>query len=184
MSITGTGAILQAASQSSGVGYLAPGMNGFQNPNTPNIVDFLTFLNTTVQIPSAALPASSPWPQYALSEALTYFDPCAVGPGPGANYSVAVYNCATHILLTITPDVSGQTYFATVRGNPPTGFGLIQPSTGLVAATYDQGTGATLAQPEWAPRLTVDQLDFFKTPYGRRYLAWQQAYGPSIVGLT
>ena len=66
----------------------------FLLPEYPlNIADFLTFLATTVQIPVAALPYSSPWPGYAFNQAmLTVIQiPVAVG----VLYPLAVYNLAT-----------------------------------------------------------------------------------------
>ena len=177
--VTGTGTLVVDRLKLTGAGYLAgPAGGGFLSPLTPNFIDFLTFLTTTVQIPTIALPLTSPWPGYAFNHALT-LTPLA---GAGIADSLAVYNCATHILFGITPDQSGQTYFAQARSN--TGFGLNLPSTGLVAATSDQATSTTLASPDWAKGLTVSQLDFYKTPWGRQYLGYIQSYGPSIVGLT
>jgi hypothetical protein len=163
---------------------------GFVNPTTPNLPDFLTFLATSVQIPNTALPADSPWPGYALDAAvgLVLMPPCGLPTVPGVLYSLACYNCATHILLGITPDQPGQTFFADIRGNNsstiPPGLGLNIPTTGLVVSSSDQGSSVGLTAPEWAAGLTVSQLQFYKTPWGREYLSWQQSYGPTIVGLT
>jgi hypothetical protein len=152
----------------------------FTNPTQPNLADFLIFLSNTVQIPSAALPNDSPWPQYALDMAI---DLALLPPSsPGISYTLAVYNGATHILFAITPDQSGQVYFTNARGTG--GYGLVQPSTGLVVSSSDQGTSSSLAKPQWAEGLTVGQLEMFKTPWGRTFLTWNQAYGPTIVGLT
>jgi len=152
----------------------------FVTPATPSLVDFKTFLAESVQIPVEALPVDSPWPGYAFDQAMI-LTPAA---GVGVLYSLAVYNGATAILFMITPDQNGQTYFADARGNGPTGFGLIVPSTGLIAASSDQGTSATLVPPRWADGLTVGQLEFYKTPWGRAYLSYLQSYGETIVGLT
>jgi len=183
MPVVGSGSLFQAPQTITAVGAEQPSNGGFLFPQTPNIVDFLEFLANSVQIPAAALPASSPWPQYALTQAvaLVLLPPAL----PAAIlYVLACYNCATHLLFTICPDQNGQNYFATARGAGTTGFGLIQPSTGLVISTSDQGTSASLAEPKWAPGLTVSQLGFYKTPYGREYLAWNQSYGPTIVALS
>lgn len=151
-------------------------MSGFVTPDTPNLADFLTFLATSVQIPVEALPSNSPWPGYAFNQALALTIP----PGaliPGVIYSLAVYNGATHILFAITPDQPGQNYFQNARGTGTGGYGLISPTTGLVSSSSDQNTSQTLAEPVWASQLTVDQLDFYKTPWGRAFLAWNQKYG-------
>jgi len=154
----------------------------FVTPGTPNITDFWTFLETNVQIPTAALPSNSAYPGYALDQAigLVLCPPGGV-PAP-VMYSLACYNAATHILFTITPDQPGQNYFTNARSNK--GYSLVLPSTGLVVTTFDQGTGATNTAPKWADGLTPSQLGFYKTPWGREYLSWQASYGPSIVGLT
>lgn len=176
--VSGTAATAQDVQIVIATGDESAPSGGFLFPNTPNIVDFLAFLRNSVGVPSVALPGTSPWPQYALTQAISIV---LVAP-LGIIYTLAVYNCATHLLYTITPDVAGQNYFANARGNK--GYGLIVPSTGLVAATADETTSTTLASPDWAKRLTVQQLQMMKTPWGREYLSYAQSYGPSIVGLT
>lgn len=160
----------------------------FANPSSPNLPDFLQFLADSVQISSAALPSDSPYPQYALDQAIALVLNPSGATYPGVMYSLACYNAATHILLVITPDQTGQNWFANVRGNNsssiPPGFALNAPSTGLVVSTSDQGTSAGLAEPEWAKGLTVGQLDFYRTPWGRAYLSFQQSYGSTIVALS
>lgn len=176
--VTGTGALFQAAQTLNAVGAETSPGGGFLLPNQPNIVDFEWFLSNSVQIPPAALPASSPWPQYALTQAL-HLTPC--GPG-GIMYTLVVYNCATHILFTITPDVAGQNFFSTARSKE--GFSLVNPIVGVVAATTDESTTTTLSSPDWTKRITVSQLNFMRTPWGREYLGWIQSAGPYPVGLT
>ena len=202
MAVTGTGAVSQVFQIASGEGAESPVGGGFLWPSRPNIVDFLYFLSTSVQIPPAALPATSPWPQYSLVQALLlvlripgrsmgqngYIGlpppqlPVIPADQLGILYTLACYNCATHLLLTITPDVPGQNFFAHARSNQ--GYGLINPSTGLVASSSDNGTSVALASPDWAKGLTIDQLDAYKTPWGRAYLSYNQKMGPTIWGLT
>ena len=166
----------------------------FVTPNSPNLTDFLEFLSTSVQIPVTALPAGSPWPGYAFSQAMA-LTPCLGGGysypfnpptsgGGGILYTLAVYNCATHLLFMIAPDQTGQNYFKNLRSNSSTGFGLVVPSTGLIISTSDNGTSATNVAPKWADGMTVGQLGFFRTPYGREYLSYIQSSGPSVVGVT
>jgi hypothetical protein len=174
---------------------------GFVNPLRPNLPDFLTFLVESVQIPTAALPTNDPFTGYAFDIALAT---CISGPvwcgipgssttGPsalGILYTLAVYNLGVATLFQITPDQSGQTYFADARNSavsanfPNGGFGLNQVSTGLVQASSDEGTSATLVAPTWAAGLTVGQLQLMKTYWGQQYLSFSQSYGPTIVGLT
>jgi hypothetical protein len=160
----------------------------FVTPDTPNLTDFLTFLAESVQIPVAALPVSSVWPGYAFNQAIALV--LNVPGVPGIMYSLAVYNCATALLFLITPDVQGQTYFADARSSavstnfPSGGFGINSPSTGLVVSTSDESTSTTLTAPTWAAGMNIDDLGYYKTPWGRYYLAFQQKYGSTIWGLT
>jgi hypothetical protein len=161
---------------------------GFVTPNTPNVGDFTTFLQTSVQIPTAALPTNSPWIGYAFDQAMGLV-PCYAGV-PGITYSLAVYNCGTHLLFLIAPDQTGQTYFVSARRSaaspafPDGGFGLNAVSTGLVVSSSDEGTSATLTAPKWADGLTIEQLGMMKSPWGRAYLDYLQKYGSTIWGLT
>lgn len=180
MSVMGTGALVQAAQSIASLGAETSPGGGFLTPNTPNIVDFEWFLRDSVQIPTSALPITSPWPTFALAQALEMV-PC--GPG-GVLYSLAVYNCATHVLFEITPDVAGQNYFAVKREGGANGFGLVGPIAGIVAATSDESTSTTLSSPDWTKKITATQLEFFRTPWGRKYLGWIQNAGPNVVGLT
>ncbi len=154
----------------------------FVDPNTPNLVDFGTFLTTSVQIPTTALPTNSQWIGYAFTQAQTLV--LNIPGVPGIMFSLATYNCATAILFLITPDQTGQTYFANARSNSATGFNLNAPSTGLVVSSSDESTSATLTAPTWAAGMTIDDLGYMKTPWGRAYLAYQQKYGSTIVDLT
>jgi hypothetical protein len=198
VSVTGTGASMQATQTANGVGSEVP-TNAFLWPNRPNITDFWFWLQTNVSIPEAALPVTSPYPQYALWQALElvlcdrgvpfrngmnfeYSEPTPRNLWGGISYTLAVYNCATHLLLGIAPDMPGQSFFTAARAN--SGYSLVNPSTGLIVAASDVTTSSTLTPPKWASGLTVSQLGFMKTPYGREYLAYNQAYGPTVVGLT
>lgn len=179
MSVTGTGACAQDTQTIAGIGAEAA-QNGFLWPNQPNIIDFAWWLSANVEIPAAALPASSPWPGYALASALglVLIIPCV----PAIQYTLAVYNCATHILMGMAPDQPGNNFFTAARAN--SGYSLVNPSTGIVAASSDASTSSTLASPDWAKGMTVSDLGFFKTPWGREYLMFNQSYGPTIIGLT
>lgn len=175
---TGTAASAQDTQVVIATGDESARNGGFLFPTTPNIVDFLSYLANSVGIPATALPGTSPFPQYALTQAISIIPSAPLG----VLYTLAVYNCAAHLVFTITPDISGQNYFAKARSNA--GYNLIGPSTGLVASSSDETTSVTLASPEWAKRLTVGQLDMYKTPWGRSALTWLQSFGPNVVGLT
>lgn len=180
MSVTGTGAPVQDVASATGAGIYVSG-GAFLDPTAANLPDFLTFLYFNVQISQAALPLSSPYPGYAFTAARGL----VLCPGVAASilYVLAVYNCATHLLMTIAPDQPGQHYFTNMRSGKE-GAALVNPSAGIVAASSDKTTSTALASPDWAKGLTVSQLGFFKTSWGREYLAYIQSYGPAIWGLT
>lgn len=175
MDATGTAAVITAPMTIVGIGTVG----GFVSPNDPNLTDFRNFLATSVEIPGNALPSTSPWPGYALNQALILV-PNDIQVG--IIYTLAVYNCATHLLLSITPDQPGQNYFTTARSRD--GFNLINPTTGIIVSTSDNGTSATNTAPQWASELTLSQLGYYKTPWGRAYLEYVQAAGPYVFGLT
>ena len=183
MSVSGTAAGVQDTQVGIAIGGETSPSGAFLSPTVPNPVDFFTFLATSVQIPSAALAVNSPWPGYALTQAIGLTLSPPNNPAP-ILYVLACYNCATHILFSIAPDVPGQNYFQTARSSSVQGFGLVQGTTGLVQSSSDEVTSVTLTAPKWASGLTASQLGFYKTPWGREYLAYQQSYGPTIVDLT
>lgn len=55
---------------------------------------------------------------------------------------------------------------------------------GVVTSSSDVSTGASLLNPEFFRNLTLQDLQLLKTVYGRRYLQYAQAYGPTIWALT
>lgn len=178
MSVTGTGGVTQGAQLVTIICAESSRYGGFLFPSQPNVIDFFGWLYHNVQIPQIALPGTSPWVEYALQQAIALVL-CVPGI-PGITYTLACYNCGTAILMGLAPDQPGQNYFVKQRADN----GLVQPSTGLVTAASDESTSTTLSSPEWTKGLTVGQLVFYHTPWGREYLAYQQSYGPTIWGLT
>jgi hypothetical protein len=222
-------------------------MSGFVQPTTPNVADYTTWLLGQGFLPQY-LPAGSSWIEYALNQALiivNQYGQCIVGGSPNVAYTLAVYNCATHIQVKITPDltvavtgsISGTTmnvtgvtsgnivvgmaitnltaaslpltvlafgtgngglgtytvsesltisstainlsgtFFQTMRGPPPGGFNMLGFVPGVVQASADQGTSSTLLVPEFFKNLTIGDLNFLLTPWGREYLAYAQDFG-------
>lgn len=147
------------------------------DPNSPNLADFTSFVTDSMAIPVSALPTNSVWIGYAFNQAMDLvFGPPWIS---GLSYTLAVYNCAGHLLLFITPDQTGQTYFADARAQ----FDLLSFRPGAIDASGDQGTNSAFATPEQLRSLTVGDLDFLKTPWGRAYLAYAMDFGP-IGGIT
>jgi hypothetical protein len=156
-------------------------VSGFQSPT---LAGFLTFLADFVGIPSAYLPANSPFPQFALDQAQRFVIRAHQRFGGGPDYTLAVYNAATHILITIAPDQPGRANeegsFTRMRRDA----GLNKPdAAGVVTATSDNGTSTTLATPDALRQLTLTDLNFMKTTFGQSALAFNQDYGP-IFGVS
>jgi hypothetical protein len=148
------------------------------DPNTPNLADFTSFIYNNVGVPVAALPLGSQWPGFAFTQtmAMVSFYP-TVTP---IEYVLAVYNCGAHILLRITPDQVGQTFFADARKT----FKVLSPETGIIQSSSDEGTSNSFAVGQGMQNLTIGDLNFYTTPYGREYLAYAMDGGPGLWGLT
>lgn len=154
----------------------------WSNPDSPNLPDYALFVANVMDINPLYLPATSPFLSYALDQAIALVvppgRPC-LAPSGGIGYTLAVYNCAGHIQIRITPDQTDRDFFACKRRE----FDLLKPSYGVVTSTSDDGTSVTLATPDALRNLTLGDLDFIKTPWGRTYLAYAQDFG-GIWGLS
>lgn len=148
----------------------------WSNPTSPNLADFVLFCQDVMDINPLFLPADSPFPGYALTQALELVIRM---PRGGIGYTLAVYNCAGHILLKIAPDQPGRPFFTDARA----GYGLLKPSVGVVASSSNNGTSTALAVPDALRQLTLGDLDFMKTPFGREFVAFNQDFG-DVFGLT
>ena len=139
----------------------------------------LTALTAGVAPPTTPT-ASSPWLGYAFDQALAL----TLSVAGGVSYTLAVYNCAGHIQIRITPDVNGRMNeegsFTQMRGT----FDLLKQSNGLVEQTSNVDTSSTFAVSDALKQLTLTDLNFMKTPWGREALAYMQDYGPSVWALT
>lgn len=136
-------------------------------------------LGTGTASPPTQNASGSPWPIYALQGALDR----VILPPPGMagiEYTLAVYNCGGHLLLTMIPPQPGQPQFPEIRHK----LGLEVGNFGVVQSASDQATSTSLAVPDALKQLTLDDLGFTQTIYGRRYLAYNQDFGPNIFGIT
>ena len=147
------------------------------NPNTPNLPDYTLFVQDAMGISVLYLPSNSPFLQWTLDKALALVIqiPCA----SGADYTLAVYNCAGHLLLETAQDQPGRDYFNKTRCD----LGLNKFAAGVVASTSDQSTSMSLATPDALKELTIGDLGFMRTLYGRAYLSFQQDFG-GLWGLS
>lgn len=153
------------------------------------LADYEQFLASYVQIPTYALPSTSPSIAMTLAIAEATCNPdlqIANGSpnssipysGPGI-YQLAVYNLATDFLINFTQDQPGQTYFADLRKS----FTINDFVPGVISASADETTSETLLTQDFMKNFTLSDLQRLKTPYGRRYLELAQSYG-TLWGLS
>jgi hypothetical protein len=163
-------------------------MSGFVTPTCPNLIDYTTFVYnapqtpTGVPIPMTALPSDSPWLGYSFDVAkqIVYRLLDCISP---LIYTLAVYNLALDRLISFSPDQPGQSYFSTLRGAAPGGYGVSQFTAGVVTAASDVSTSTTLTAPDFMKNLTLMDLSMLKTPFGLFYLQIAQQTGP-LWGLS
>lgn len=97
--------------------------------------------------------------------------PTAVGYGLVPNPGPAVI---------MSGAIVAEQYFANARKH----FNMDAFVPGVIASSGDLSTSASIDNPEFLKGLTLFDLQFLKTPWGRTYLSLAQAYGPNIWGLT
>lgn len=153
---------------------------------TPNRADFVVFLRNVVQIPAAYLPDNSLSIDYALGVALGLVN-TTLTLVPGI-YPLAVYNLGADNVINFAPDVgvvdaNGNTKNYTFFDDIRTKLNIELFVPGVVLSSGDSGTSASRATPEFMKTFTMANLQNLKTPYGRQYLAFAQAYG-TLWGLT
>lgn len=145
----------------------------------PNLVDFTTYV-TNQGVPTAALPADSPYLQYALDWAVNRALQDPTGNVPAMAYVIACYNGGMHFLIRECPDQAGQTFFQNAR----TQYNMTAFVAGPVVSSSDSGTSQTLAGSEAIRNLPLSAMDLIKTPWGQQFLAYQQEWGPNLMGLS
>ena len=156
----------------------------------PTQAGFLTFIRNVMGINTTVLPDSSPVIGTAFQVALEIVSVLLNCASP-VMYTLAVYNLAGDNLLNYAQDLPdaevvpgsgdpGLPFFAWTRKQ----WDLNGFISGVISATYDQGTGNTMVVQEAAKMFTLSDLQNLKTPYGRQYLAIAQRAGPTIIGVS
>ena len=166
----------------SGFGNFAFGQSPFgaiwSNPNSPNLPDFIVWVYQYMKVPLSALPADSPWPGYVFPLAQSFVP---FFPGVASiDFVLTTYNCAGHILIESTPDQPGSSFFDDTRKD----FRIMEPVIWIVQSSSDEGTSNSFAIGEGMHNLTIADLEFYRTPYGRKFLNYAQSSGPGIWGLS
>lgn len=95
-------------------------------------------------------------------------------------YTLAVYNLAADRLINYAPDQKGQTYFRDLRDK----LRINEVSLGVISSSGNEASNSSWLNPTQLERLTLDDLQTLKTPWGRKYLGIAQTYGSNIWGLS
>ena len=96
------------------------------------------------------------------------------------NGSSFTYDLASDPGAATVPGTYAAGYFAGLRAS----FNLNVPTVGIVTASSDEATSTSLTNPEQLRMLTLMDMRRLKTPFGREYLEWAQAYGQTLFGVT
>lgn len=130
----------------------------------PTQAGYLDFLRNVVGIAAEALPNDSPYVSmtYGASVELVLH----LLQRMPSTYTIAVYNLATHFLVSQCPDQEGQTIFNDLRVK----FGLMNFTPGLIQASNDETTGQSWMIPDIFKKSNLRELDLMKTPWGRTYM--------------
>ena len=109
-------------------------------------------------------------------------------------YMLAVYALATSNVINYAIDPAGAPLQPPLQNNGQPGlpffanlralYGINSFSAGVVQTVSDQGTSTTLLVQEALKNITLSDLALLKDPWGRRYLALAQKYGPTLWGVT
>jgi hypothetical protein len=142
------------------------------------LAGFQNFINTMMGVPSGALPPDSPAITWAYNIAVELVVCYAQVMFPDI-YDLMVYNLAADNLLNFAPDNPPSTWFSQQR----TLYGLENFVPGLVQSTGDNGTSTSLMIPDALKNLTLADLQYLKTPYGRRYLQFAQRFS-TVWGIS
>ena len=151
----------------------------------PTQAGFLSFVRTQMVISTDVLPDSSDAisTAYQISIEIANVLMNCISP---VIYTLMVYNLAGHTLIETAPDVQPEVpyrdelpYFEWLRKK----YGLTSFVGGTVSNTSDEGTSMGLNVPDNLTKLTLADLSYLKTPYGRLYAQYAEKYG-TIVGLS
>jgi hypothetical protein len=162
----------------------------------PSLAGFNWFIRNIMGIPPMYLPDDAgiiPW-AYEISVATVNQRfacvPSNSTPNSQIIYSQMVYNLGGHFVILWAPDVPGVYYkidqndvgigyFAFLRQN----FGMNTFAPGVVEESDDETTRTKLHVPKSLENLTIQDLEYTKTPYGRTYLGeaqkWNRPWGLS-----
>ena len=142
----------------------------------PTLTGYTTYLREIVGINTTVLPDGSPVIEFSYNFSLNETLPLlAIIPQIPEEfmYTTAVYNLATHVLVTWAQDQPNQDFFTKLQRQ----YNLHSLVAGAVEAASDETTSTKLKVPKFFDNITFANLDFMKTPWGRMYLEIVQSFG-------
>lgn len=145
----------------------------------PTLAGFQYFLVNFAGFNIQVLPPASPVIGFAFGTALLVVNTDISAAGQ-LLYNNAVYNLATDYVVNYAQDQQGQDFFACQR----TQYKVNAFAPGVVQSASDVSTATSLQVIEAAKNFTLADLQNLKTPWGRRYLAIAQQFGPTPYGIT
>ena len=134
---------------------------------------FLAFIRGSMGITTMQLPDASTDIDAALNLALAL----VYAPMQNASqliYDSAVYNLGGSNLIEFASDQTGQTFFADMRKK----FNINGFVPGVIQSASDEATSESMLVPDFMKNLTMADLQYIKTPWGRTYLSYAQRIGP------
>jgi hypothetical protein len=147
---------------------------GAANLGPPTIGGFENFLYNVVAVPAAALPTGSLGTTIAYGMAFDLI-PCELNIISPDAYTICVYNLALDNLITFVGDQPGQNYFVNLRQQ----YGLVKFQPGVVQSTSDDSTSTSLMVPDVFKDMSLSDLQYLKTPYGRLVMSYLMKLGPA-----
>jgi hypothetical protein len=98
---------------------------------------------------------------------------------PGVNLVSVAIQPNPGPAIVLAGAAMSSTYFYRARST----YGINRFAPGVVTSTGDQGTNVGLLNPKFMQNLTLADLQYMKTPWGRAYLSISQKFG-SLWGLS
>ena len=156
----------------------------------PSISGFWVFVRQIMGIKADVLPDDAYVVTFAFNLATMIVNPdlrlvtASFPPATTNNfpslYALCVYNLAGDRIINLAIDTNGNDFFANLRKT----FKINDFSAGVVSSTNDEGTGVSLEVLDVFKNLTIAQLEYLSTPWGRAYLGYAQSAGPTLWGIS
>jgi len=133
---------------------------------------FLAFIRSSMGITAAVLPDASSDIDNALNLALSIVYQPVQRFSPSI-YDIMAYHLAGHNLVEMATDQQNITFFAELRKQ----FNINGFVPGVITSASDNGTSTGTQAPEFMLTLTMADLQYIKTPWGRSYMTYAQRAG-------